>query len=147
MLEDWLCSVCYCIGNFVVLEACLMSVNVRVETTILLIAACLMILIGTVATLVLFCANKKHFYIQRAGLNPFIKDYLCVLKYTWIHKVPECRRAFTYWKEDIPPCIDLGKNNYGGPLTTEEVENIKTFLRILPLLSCVCLHGYHLADT
>ena len=33
--------------------------------------------------------------------------------------------------------------HYGGPFTNEEVEDTKTFLRILPLL--LCLFGYHLA--
>ena len=94
------------------------------------------------ATLVLYCVSKKHFYIQRAGLNPF-KNIYKVLKYSWKHKVPEHRSAFTYWEEDIPGRIDLGKNKYGGPFTNEEVEDTKTFLRILPLL--LCLFGYHLA--
>ena len=66
-----------------------------------------------------------------------------MLKYSWNHKVPEHRSAFTYWEEDIPRRIDLGKNKYGGPFTNEEVEDTKTFLRILPLL--LCLFGYHLA--
>ena len=45
---------------------------------------------------------------------------------------PENRSAFTYWENDIPPRIDLGKNKYGGPFTTEEVEDTKSFFRILP---------------
>ena len=106
-----------------------------------LLAGLLLVLLTIIysATLVLYCATKKHFYIQRAGLNPFNK----VLKYYWKHKVPENRSAFTYWEEDIPRRIDLGKNRYGGPFTNEEVEDTKTFLRILPLL--LCLFGYHLA--
>ena len=92
--------------------------------------------------LIKFCTTKKHFYIQKVGLNPF-KNIYKVLKYSWKHKVPEHRSAFTYWEEDIPHRIDLGKNKYGGPFTNEEVEDTKTFLRILPLL--LCLFGYHLA--
>ena len=94
------------------------------------------------ATLIMVCAKKKHLYTQKAGLNPF-KNIYKVLKYSWKHKVPEHRSAFTYWEEDIPRRIDLGKNKYGGPFTNEEVEDTKTFLRILPLL--LCLFGYHLA--
>ena len=97
------------------------------------------ILIGI---LIRFCTTKKHFYIQKTGLNPF-KIIYKVLKYSWKHKVPEHRSAFTYWEEDIPRRIDLGKNKYGGPFTNEEVEDTKTFLRILPLL--LSLFGYHLA--
>ena len=116
--------------------------KVRVKTTILLIAGFLVVLLVTVATPVLFCVSKKHFYIQRAGLIPF-KNIYRVLKYAWKHKVLERRSAFAYWEEDTPPHIDLGKDKYGGPFTTEEVEDTKTFLCILPLL--LCLFGYYLA--
>ena len=98
--------------------------------------------VAVTAVLIKFCSTKKHFYIQKAGLNPF-KNIYKVLKYSWKHKVPEHRSAFTYWEEDIPRRIDLGKNKYGGPFTNEEVEDTKTFPRILPLL--LCLFGYHLA--
>ena len=109
-----------------------------------LLAGLLLVLLTIIysATLVLYCATKKHFYIQKTDLNPFNNIYK-VLKYSWKHKVPEHRSAFTYWEEDIPRRIDLGKNKYGGPFTNEEVEDTKTFLRILPLL--LCLFGYHLA--
>ena len=105
---------------------------------------CTAILIAIVAAVVTILV-KFHYanlYIQKAGLNPF-KNIYKVLKYTWKHKVPERRSAFTFWEEDIPRRIDLGKNKYGGPFTNEEVEDTKTFLRILPLL--LCLFGYHLA--
>ena len=98
--------------------------------------------LAAVGSLVLLHRSKRHLYILRAGLNPF-KNIYKVLKYSWNHKVPELRSAFTYWEEDIPRRIDLGKNKYGGPFTNEEVEDTKTFLRILPLL--LCLFGYHLA--
>ena len=98
--------------------------------------------LAAVGSLVLLHKSNHHLYILRAGLNPF-KNIYKVLKYSWNHKVPEHRSAFTYWEEDIPRRIDLGKNKYGGPFTNEEVEDTKTFLRILPLL--LCLFGYHLA--
>ena len=98
--------------------------------------------IAVTAVLIKFCSTKKHLYIQKAGLNPF-KNIYKVLKYSWKHKVPEHRSAFTYWEEDIPHRIDLGKNKYGGPFTNEEVEDTKTFLRIVPLF--LCLFGYRVA--
>ena len=100
--------------------------------------------LAAVGSLVLLHKSKSHLYILRAGLNPF-KNIYRVLKYSWNHKVPEHRSAFTYWEEDIPRRIDLGKNKYGGPFTNEEVEDTKTFLRILPLI--LCLFGYHLAGS
>ena len=98
--------------------------------------------LAAVGSLVFLYKSKRNLYILKAGLNPF-KNIYRVLKYSWNHKVPEHRSAFTYWEEDIPRRIDLGKNKYGGPFTNEEVEDTKTFLSILPLL--LCLLGYHLA--
>ena len=67
--------------------------------------------------------------------NP-LKTVISVLKYAARHKQPEQRSALTYW-EDLPPKrIDFGKTKYGGPFTTEEVEDVKTFLRILTFLLC-----------
>ena len=98
--------------------------------------------IAVAAVLIKFCAKNEDFYIQKAGLIPFKMVYK-VLKYSLNHKIPEHRSAFTYWEEDIPRRIDLGKNMYGGPLTNEEVEDTKTFFRIFLLL--LCLFGYNLA--
>ena len=76
---------------------------------------------------------KKHLVITEANQHP-LKLMYNVMKYSWKHKCPERRSAFTYWEEDIPRRIDLGKNKYGGPFTNEEVEDTKTFLRIVLLL-------------
>ena len=85
---------------------------------------------------------KKHLTIEPPGYNPFNTVYK-VLKYAWQHKCPENRSAFTYWEEDIPRRIDLGKNKYGGPFTTEEVEDTKSFFLIMLLL--LSLFGFHLS--
>ena len=85
---------------------------------------------------------KKRLNIEKPGHNP-LKLIYKVLKYSWKHKFPENRSAFTYWENDIPPRIDLGKNKYGGPFTTEEVEDTKSFFRILLLL--FSLLGFHLS--
>ena len=54
-----------------------------------------------------------------------------VLKFAAKHKAPVNRSALTYWEDDIPSRIDLGKSKYGGPFTTEQVEDVKTILRML----------------
>ena len=87
---------------------------------------------------------RKYLTIEPAGHNPFTSIYK-VVKYAWQHKCPERRSAFTYWEEDIPPRIDLGKSKYGEPFTTEEVEDVKTFLTLLLLIWS--LFGFHLADS
>ena len=68
-----------------------------------------------------------------------------VLKFAAKHKAPLNRSALTYWEEDIPSRMDLGKLRYGGPFTTEQVEDVKSILRLLatsiPLwLIYLCFH-------
>ena len=60
-----------------------------------------------------------------------LKNIYRVLKFAAKHKAPLNRSALTYWEEDIPSRLDLGKSRYGGPFTTEQVEDVKIFLRIL----------------
>ena len=62
--------------------------------------------------------------------NPF-KIIFQVLRYAIKHKHPRLRSAFTYWEDKPYSRIDLGKAKYGGPFTTEQVEDVKTFFRIL----------------
>ena len=64
--------------------------------------------------------------------NPFKLVYN-VLKYAKSHKQPRYRSAFTYCEDELPSRIDFGKSKYGGPFTTEQVEDVKTFLRMLML--------------
>ena len=58
-----------------------------------------------------------------------------VIKFAIATKHPRCRSAFTYCEDELPSRIDFGKNKYGGPFTTEQVEDVKTLLRLLPLIS------------
>ncbi len=59
-----------------------------------------------------------------------LKTIYQVLKFAAKHKAPLNRSALTYWEEDIPSRMDLGKSRYGGPFTTEQVEDVKTIFRI-----------------
>ena len=68
--------------------------------------------------------------------NP-IKLIIQVLNYTRKHNCPERRSAFTYIDEEHPKRIDFGKEKFGGPFTEEEVEDVKTVLRLLPLVACI----------
>ena len=89
---------------------------------------------------VFFCC-KKYFQIEEIKQNP-LKLIINVLKYSYHHKYPERRSAFTYWENYIPSRIDLGKEKYGGPFTYEQVEDVKTMFRLLLLM--VSLFGFHI---
>ncbi len=60
-----------------------------------------------------------------------LKNIYQVLKFAATHKTPLNRSALTYWEDNIPSRIDLAKQRYGGPYTTEEVEDVKTFFKLL----------------
>ena len=73
--------------------------------------------------------------------NP-IKLILRALSYARKHKYPENRSALTYWEEDAPSRLDLGKDKYGGPFTEEEVEDVKTTFRVLPVFIVIIAYAF-----
>ena len=86
---------------------------------------------------ILFCfQNRNKEMRQFFNISIFVTN--CKLNGPNIHG------PFTYWDNDIPPRIDLGKNKYRGPFTTEDVEDTKAFLRIILLLTT--LVGFHLSS-
>ena len=57
-----------------------------------------------------------------------------VLKYAIKNKYPRLRSAFAYWDNQHCSRIDIGKSKYGGPFSTEEVESVKIFWRIVGMM-------------
>ena len=129
-------------------QNCIIAINeidlstIQIENIAALLSSGLQLVCAGTGLCLLVC-YKSQLNIDRTGDHP-LKLIYQVLKYAWKHKCPKNRSAFTYWEEDIPPRIDLGKNKYGGPFSTEEVEDTKTFLRILILF--LSLLGFHLSD-
>jgi hypothetical protein len=62
-----------------------------------------------------------------------IKQAYRVIKYAIKTKRPRQRRAFTYCEDELPSRIDFGMDKYGGPFTIEQVEDVKTCLRLIPI--------------
>ena len=77
-----------------------------------------------------FFLSPKLLIMEPKSSQP-LKLIFQVLKFASKHKAPVYRSALTYWEEDIPSRVDLGKSKYGGPFTTEQVEDVKTFLKLL----------------
>ena len=73
--------------------------------------------------------------------NP-IKHIFQVLNYARKNKYPRNRSALTYWENSVPSRLDLGKDKYGGPFTIEQVEDVKTVSRLLPVLISVIGFGF-----
>ena len=77
---------------------------------------------------------RHHWFLIESGFkNPYRLVYK-VIKFASEHKDPIRRSAFTYCEDDLPSRLDLGKEKYGGPFTTEQVENVKAFVGILSVL-------------
>ena len=100
---------------------------------------------GVSVSLVLVSHSFLKHKLENISLikNP-IKLIVRVLCYARKHKYPDNRSALTYWEEDAPSRLDLGKNKYGGPFTEEEVEDVKTVFRMLPLF--ICFAAFILSD-
>ncbi len=81
--------------------------------------------------------KKNWFLINPARINPYKLVYN-ITRFARQHKVPIQRSAFTYCEDEIPTGLDLAKTKYGGPYTTEDVENVKAFYGILKILLCLC---------
>ena len=81
-----------------------------------------------------FCSAKSRWFVTDTGLGNPYREVAQVVGFARRHKVPIQHSAFTYWEDDIPTGQDLGKSKYGGPFTTEQVENVKAFFGIVYIL-------------
>ena len=84
------------------------------------------------SVLITDCLCHKWLDIHYKSSSPF-KTIFKVLNYARKTKYPEHRSAFTYIDEEEPSRLDYGKHKFGGPYTEEEVEDVKTIFRLLPL--------------
>lgn len=86
------------------------------------------------SVMLIFTCWKRHwFYTEPVQNNPY-KIVIKVLNFARKHKFPLQRSAFTYSDDEELSRIDFGKERYGGPYKTEQVEDVKALLRILIVL-------------
>lgn len=78
-----------------------------------------------------FCASWLR--KEPISMNP-LGTVFRVLKYAVNNKYPRLRSTHSYWDSKLFSRVDLAKIEFGGPFTYEEIENVKTFFRILLLL-------------
>ncbi len=92
--------------------------------------------IVSVAVLLLTNKYSSSFKSNSLKVNPYYQVY-AIIKYAYHHKKPVRRSAFTYCEDERPSRIDYGKQRYGGPFTTEQVEDVKVFINISKVLVIV----------
>ena len=90
------------------------------------------VLMLSVGLILDFCFHHK-LVKEPVTVNP-VSLIFKVLKYAAKHKYPVQRSAFTYCENEQPTRLDYGKSKYGGPFTTEQVEDVKTFWRVLVVI-------------
>ena len=76
----------------------------------------------------------NHWLVKEPVTHNPLKLIFKVLRYAIQNKYPKQRSAFTYWDDKRYSRIDLAKRKYGGPFSTEEVEDVKTFLKVLSIV-------------
>ena len=84
--------------------------------------------------LLVLSAHKFHWFYSEPGQHSPYKTVLKILNYVRKHKYPLQCSAFTYCDYIIPSRFNFAKERFGGPFTTEQVEDVKSFLRILLML-------------
>ena len=100
----------------------------------------------TITVVVLSDVACNHWLVKEPVTQNPLKLIYQVLRYAVKNKYPHMRSAFTYWEDKPYSRIDLGKRKYGGPFTTEQVEDVKTFFQILAIyvagmLVMALIHG------
>ena len=109
----------------------------------LIVATFLVLSFLLVIFLVSMCYCKKYIHIEPPPQVSPVKHIYKVMKYAWLNKYPARRSTYTYTER--PSRLDLCKERYGGPFTTDEVEEVKSFWRILLVL--ISMFGAYSLDT
>ena len=87
--------------------------------------------------------NFNHWLIKEPTSENPLKLIYRVMRYAWKNKYPRQRSAFTYCDDKRYSRIDFAKQKFGGPFTTEEVEDVKTFWRVaMVLVVCSIFCGF-----
>ena len=116
------------------LAYCLMAVSQSCFCSIYTTGLSFFLVPGTLTLTVLTDLLLHHWLIKEPVTPDPLKQIYRVLVYAAKNKYPRLRSAFTFWEDEPYSRIDLGKAKYGGPFTTEQVEDVKSFFRIIKLL-------------
>ena len=117
------------------------------NTYLFLIMSC-----NVTIALVLKLIFSHHLIKEPTTQNP-LKLIYKVIKYAIQNKYPRQRSAFTYCEDTIPSRIDFGKSKYGGPFTTEQVEDVKTlsrstiFILLISVVFCLRLEAIFISES
>ena len=86
--------------------------------------------------LVFICCKRHWFNAEPEQRNPY-NMVMKILSFACKHSYPLQRSAFTYCDDERPSRLDFAKERFGGPFSTEQVEDVKAFLQITFILLAV----------
>ena len=86
--------------------------------------------------LVFICCKRHWFNAEPEQRNPY-NMVMKILSFACKHSYPLQHSAFTYCDDERPSRLDFAKERFGGPFSTEQVEDVKAFLRITFILLAV----------
>ena len=92
--------------------------------------------ISLIILLVFICWKHQWFHFEPGHHNPY-KTVIKVLNFAKKHKYPLQRSAFTYCDDEKPSRLDLCKVKYGGPFLTDQVEDVKTLIKVFLILAAI----------
>ena len=140
----WYYWTCYLIPGIVQLVLSLMFIDTTVNLVMigLLVGIALVWIALFFITVCCCCCNPEVRMDRGDHLGSPVKLIWRVWKFARRNKNPVFRSAFTY--NEMPSLLDLAKQRYGGPFTTWEVEDVKSFWQLLLLL--LSLIGFQLRD-
>ena len=117
------------------IKECFFGTSIQISLTDGLLYALPSSLFGALFSLILLnCCAHRMFNKERVKYNPY-KMIVRVLRFAKKHKRPVGHpTAFAYCDDYQPSRMDFAKERYGGPFTTADVEDVKTFIRIFFML-------------
>ena len=133
-LSNLITSVTNWPGHEIIINSHLDLIAFDKVRTILITVVLSVSVVSSIAILVLVHKNQRQWFMMDSiGGNPYRLMYN-VLYFAIRHKKPIRRSAFTYCEDERPSRLDFGKRRYGGPYTTEQVENVKVALNMFKVL-------------
>ena len=121
------------------------ALSTEIQSSIVWYVWTVLLSAGIIVDVISACLSQKYWMIKPLFVSANLSLALILLhccnqwlikepvKHKNSFKYPRQRSAFTYFEDELPSRIDFGKSKYGGPFTTEQVEDVKTFLRVLPV--------------
>ena len=103
-------------------------------TTRIVIASLPFFLIAFFVLLLVISCWKRHWFSTELRQQNPCRMILRILNFARKYKYALRRSAYTYSDDDRPSRLDFAKQKFGGPFTTEQVEDTKAFFKVLTVL-------------